>query len=164
VSRYVWVNVDIRTRIFFGCFALIATLVCIDGLLKGEILRILGGAIVAWPLWTFMIKGVPMPEPLVNAVEDGLGRAMSMKPGATSDVFRWAMVLLGTVMSVGSLMGVYAILFTSPENIEIFLPTVARDIRGAAADLVLLVRLGYAALFLFVAGAFGLTAWRRARG
>jgi len=164
MANYVWKDPGVKVRIMLGCFALIATLVLIDGLLKGEPLRALAGAIFAWPFATFMIRGIPVPERWAREASEAMGNAMSMRPGATSQAFRWAMVVLGALMGVVAFVGAYAILAEPARAIESFLPTVARDIQRAQGhDFEMLVRLGYAALFAVAGSAALLTAWKRAR-
>lgn len=164
MAKYVWKDPGRKVRIIFGCVALIATLVFIDGLLKGEILRALAGGVFAWPFATFMIRGVPVPEPLARRAQEEMANITSVRPGTTSQAFRWSMVVLGALIGVAAFVGVYLILSASTEAIESFLPTVARDIRRAEGrDSGMLERLGYAVLFAVAGGAALLTAWKRAK-
>jgi hypothetical protein len=163
MAKYIWQDPGVKVRIIFGCLALIATLVFIDGLLEGDVLRALAGAVFAWPFATFMIKGVPVPEPQARRAQEEMSNIRSVRPGATSQAFRWSMVLLGGLLGVLAFVGVYIVLSASTETIEAFLPSVARGIRRAEGrDSGMLERLGYAVVFAVAGGAALLTAWKRA--
>ncbi len=160
-----WKDPGGKVTIMLGCVALIAAMVFIDGLMKGEFLRALAGFVVAAPFATFMVRGIPIPVETARRVEREMEKVTSLRPGATSDVFRWCMAGLGVLLGLGALLGAGMFLVASTETIEIFIPAAARDIRGAeAGDSEMLDRLVYAALFAVAAWAALLTAWKRARG
>ncbi|QJR14839.1 hypothetical protein [Usitatibacter palustris] len=164
MTKYVWKDPGTKVRIMFGCAALIAVLVFIDGLLKGEILRALAGAVFAWPFLTFMIKGVPVPEEWARSVGRQMDNILSMRPGGTSRVFHWVIIALGVVIGLASFFGAYLLLTASLDTIESFLPTAARGIRRAAErDSEMSERMGFAVIFIFAGGAALFTAWKRAK-
>jgi hypothetical protein len=164
MAKYVWKDPGGKVRIMFGCVALLAVMMLIDGLLKGDPLRALGG-IVAWPFATFMVKGVPVPESWAVAVGAQVDGILSMRVGGSSDAFRWIAAGLGVAMAALAFLGAYVLVFGSLEAIESFLPDAARSIRraeGRGAEM--LERTGFAALFAVVGGIALFTAWKRARG
>lgn len=163
--KYVWMDPGGKVSIMLGCVALIAAMVFIDGLMKGELLRALAGALVAVPFATFMVKGIPMPLDTVRRAQVEMDKVTSLRPGATSGAFRWSMVVLGAVLGVAALLGACVMLVAPAGTIELILPAAARGVRRAqAGDYEMLERLGYAAIFAVAGGAALLTAWKRARG
>ena len=165
MRQYVWVEPGIRVRIMCGCVALIAGMVCLDGLLQGELLRMFLGGLVAWPFATFMVRGIPVSRRVVEKVDRQIDRAFSTKRGDNSAFFRWAMVGLGAALGGLAFLGAWAILTAAPDVLEASLPMVADDIsRAEGGDWEMVVRLLYAAVFAVAGGALLLTAWVRFRG
>jgi hypothetical protein len=164
MTKYIWIEPGGKVRIMLGCVALLGTILFIDGLREGELLRFAAGAMLAWPFATFMVRGIPFPESWARSAARQMDNAMSMQAGATSGAFRWAMVALGIVMGAAALMGGYMLLFASTETIELFVPSVAKGIRRARIrDQELLERIGFALVFGGAAGALLLTTWKRAK-
>ena len=165
MKQYVWVEPGTRVRIMCGCVALIAAMVCLDGLLQGQALRAFLGGLVAWPFATFMIRGIPVSRRVADKVGRQLDRAASTRRRDNSPFYRWAMVALGVVMGALCFVGAWAILTAAPGALEASLPLVARDIRRAqGGDWEMVVRLLYAGVFMVAGGALLLTAWTRFKG
>jgi hypothetical protein len=159
--KFVWRPVAGKSGLILLIVALLGVMVVIDGLMKGEILRPLAGAIVAWCFGTLMFKGIPWPAPVVRHVESEMVRIRSGRspPGFS----RWPMVIAGAMMGLGFLAVALMMLFGSTEAIESVMPRVARSLRRGEGGDSMIERVGFAVLFAIGAAAALFSAWKRAR-
>jgi hypothetical protein len=145
--------------LMFLCFAVVALLVGIDGVRKGEPLRAIAGwALFALFVWVAVYGWRRASREWQERHADEIARLTS--PTTRS----WPMIVLGVLLALACFVGVGWILVAPYEELIAWSRTSGAMLRGLeSAAGQWLGRLVYAALFAFAGGAAGYTAWLRLR-
>jgi hypothetical protein len=145
--------------LIFLCFALIALLVGIDGLLKGEMLRSAAGwAMFALFVWVGVYGWRRASREWQERNADEIARLMS--PTTRS----WPMIVMGALFALTCFIGAGWILAAPYEELIAWSRVSRAMLRGLeSAAGQWLGRAVFAALFAFAGGAAGYTAWLRVR-
>jgi hypothetical protein len=147
--------IDGRAILMVLAISVVALLVGIDGLLKGEWLRALGG----WGFFALMLWLAFVGVPYLSAKLDRQLAEVAARP---TSIRSWPVIVAGALFGLACLAGAGAILFAPFE----YLLDWSRSTRGLFLGLAAVVgeigaRLVVAALFLFAAFAALKTTWLR---